>query len=194
MRRQLLSILFLASAILPASSQSVSFTGKVEDVQGTANQFFLDCTDTRLDSALFDLNLFVGQSVSISGQWNGSIASPSVTVDAIQAVPEVFEIGGGAKIGDTSTLGFTAQPGDVAFGVLSLGSSFLPIARGVVFVDLTQSVLGLSGTVGGTGILQLPFQIPNDPSLVGVEIFAQGAVSSGGVLRLTNPDCKEIDD
>jgi hypothetical protein len=177
-----------------AFAQTVTFDAKVEDVQGTQNQFFADCTDTQLTSSLFNLNTFVGQQVRITGQWNGSTANPSVVVTAIQGVPEVFEIAGGAKIGETSALGFTAQPGAAVIGFLSLAPSFAPFgSTDVIFLDASQVVLSRTGTIGGTGVLELPFAIPNSPVLVGVELYGQGAVVAGGFVNLTNPDCKTID-
>ena len=185
--------LFALSA--PAFAQEVTFDGKVEDVSGTTNQFVVDCTDTQLTSGLFDLNLFVGQQVEITGQWNGSAANPSVNVTAIQVVPEVFEIGGGAKIGKTSTLGFTAPTGSTVIGFISLDTSFEPFgADGAIFLDQSQIVLSRTGVVGGAGIIQMPFQIPNNPALVGLDIYGQGAVVNGGFISVTNPDCKTIDD
>ena len=67
-------------------------------------------------------------------------------------------------------------------------------AAGVVFVDLGQTVIGTSGVIPGGGILQTNLQIPADPSLIGLEVFGQGALIDGaGNLTLTNPDCKTID-
>ncbi|QDU68333.1 hypothetical protein [Engelhardtia mirabilis] len=194
MQTTLLAPIALFVLSTSALAQEVTFTGKVEDVSGTTNQFVLGCTDTQLTSAFFNLNLFVGEQVQITGQWNGSAANPSVAVDAISVVPEVFEIGGGTKIGKTSTLGFTAAPGSGALGFISLNTSFTPFgAEGVIFIDQSQIVLSASGTVGGAGVLQIPFQIPNSPALVGLDIYGQGAVVAGGLVSLTNPDCKTID-
>ena len=108
MRRSLSLTLALSLAALltaPADAQSVTFRGKVEDVSGTQNQFVVDCTTTSLTSTAFNLNLFVGQQVEITGDWNGSVGSPSVNVQAIAVVPEVFELGGGAKIGEELKVG-----------------------------------------------------------------------------------------
>ncbi|MDF1800420.1 MAG: hypothetical protein P1V81_14675 [Planctomycetota bacterium] len=197
--RRLLSLTLLlsltAAMTLPADAQSVTFRGKVEDVSGTQNQFFVDCTNTSLTSGAFNLNLFVGQQVEITGQWNGSTAAPSVDVAAIAVVPEVFELGGGAKIGDELKVGFIATPGDLAISRITVAPSFTDLgASGVVFVDLSKTVIGTTGVIPGGGILQHTLQIPNDPSLVGLEIFGQGAlIDSLGNLTLTNPDCKTID-
>lgn len=191
---KLLSLAILATLTTPALAQEVSFTGEIEDVSGTTNQFILDCTGTSLTSSAFNLNQFFDVNVQITGQWNGSATNPSVEVTAITPVPEVFEIGGGAKIGETSNLGFFASPGSQVIGFISTGTGFDPFGSdGVIFLDQNQVVLSMSGTVGGSGNIQMPFQIPNNPSLIGLEIYGQGAVSNAGGFTLTNPDCKEID-
>lgn len=185
------ALLLLAA---PSLAQQVTFQGKVEDVQGTTNQFVLDCTNTSLSSPTIDLNPFVGVTVEITGDWNGSAANPAVVVSSIQAVPETFEIGGGAKIGEFSQLGFVGNPGELALGVLSRAPAFVPYPRanGVILVDVNRKFLQRVRVVGATGIVQEPFFIPNDPALVGFEFFGQGALLGNGV-RMTNPDCKTID-
>ena len=178
-----------------AQAQTVVFRGQIEDVQGTQNQFFLDCTDTSLTSSAFNLNLFMNQSLEITGNWNGSFTNPSVEVTALTPVVESFEIGGGAKIGETSNMTWTGAPGSVAIGRIALDTAFVPLGgdTGVLFLDLSTSVLGRNGVIGGGGILQSNFFIPDNPSLVGLDIYGQGAIITGGVVTLTNPDCKEID-
>ena len=194
MKLPLASLALLFSATV-AQAQEVTFRGQVEDVSGTANQFIVDCTNTSLTSAVFNLNLFLDQEVEITGQWNGSSINPSVSVEAIQAVPEVFEIGGGAKLGEFSSLGFTTQPGTPVFGFLSLAPGFTPFgADSVILIDTTQVVLTRSGVVGGSGILELPFFIPDSPGLIGLELFAQGATLEAGGFVVTNPDCKTVDE
>lgn len=194
MKLAILALLGLAGTPL---AQEVTFLGKVEDVQGTANQFVLDCNGASLSSTLFDLNLFVGQQVEITGQWNGSFFSPAVVVESIQSALENFEIGGGAKIGETSRLGFTGTPGDTAVGFLSTGSGFFPVLgnSAVFLIDPTEIRLTSSGVIGGAGILEIPFLIPNNAALIGVDMFGQGAfVAPDGTITLTNPDCKQISD
>ena len=179
-----------------AAAQDVTFRGKVEDVSGTTNQFFLDCTDVDLTSAAFNLNLFVGAQVEIQGSWNGSVANPAVVVDAITTVPESFEIGGGGKIGELAHPTVTAAPGSLALTFASLSTSFVPFgAAGVGFLGGNPFSTG-SGTIGGAGVLQLNIPVPNDPNLIGVEIYGQAVVIDGGTgaLTFTNPDCKELKD
>jgi hypothetical protein len=189
-----LSLTLLLALSTLASAQSVTLRGKVEDVSGTTGQFFVDCTDVDLSSALFNLNLFVGQQVEIGGTWNGSVGSPAVVVTEIQAVPESFEIGGGGKIGESAQPTVTAAPGSLAFTFASMSSSFLPLGTaGTGFLGGVVVPTG-SGTVGGSGILELSIQIPNDPTLVGFNVFGQAVVVDPGLTAFwfTNPDCKEL--
>jgi hypothetical protein len=189
-----LSLTLLLALSTLASAQTVTLRGKVEDVSGTTGQFFVDCTDVDLSSALFNLNLFVGQQVEIGGTWNGSVGSPAVVVTEIQAVPESFEIGGGGKIGKSAQPTVTAAPGSLAFTFASMSSSFLPLGTaGTGFLGGAVVPTG-SGTVGGSGILQLSIQIPNDPTLVGFNVFGQAVVVDPGLSAFwfTNPDCKEL--
>ena len=189
----LLPLSLLALSALSAA-QDVTMRGKVEDVSGTTGQFFLDCTDVDLSSGIFDLNLFVSQQVEIQGTWNGSVTNPSVIVNAIQVVPETFEIGGGGKIGELAHPTVTGAPGSLAVTFASFSTSFVPFGgAGTGFLGGNVFPTG-AGTIGGTGILQLDIPVPDDTSLIGVEIYGQGAIVGGGFVTLTNPDCKELDD
>lgn len=180
---------------LPSPAQEVTLRGKVEDVQGTQNQFVLDCTAAALTSTQFDLNAFVGLSVELSGTWNGSSTAPSLAVTAIATTDESYEIGGGAKLGEISVQRFAAAPGTAVLGLLSLQPGFLPLGEpGTVLIDLGQSVLQASGVVGGSGVLELPFLIPNNPNLLGLDFYGQGALIAGAGVTLTNPDCKTVED
>lgn len=193
MLKQLATLLCLPTLALAANAQDVHFVGKVENVSGTNNQFFVDCTSTALTSALVDLNAWVGQTVEIQGNWNGSASEPGVSVNAVSSATESFELGGKFELGENAVVGFTGNPGDTAIGFLSLGSGFSTTAAGsVVFLDPGQVVLSLSGVIGGLGDAEFEFTIPNVPSIAGIEVFGQGAIVSATTTALTNPDCKTI--
>ncbi len=189
-----LSLAFLLASFALASAQSVTLRGKVEDVSGNPGQFFLDCTNVDLSSADFDLNLFVGAQTEIHGTWNGSSTSPAVLVTAIQVVPESFDLGGGGKLGSIAKPSVTGAPGSLAVTYASTSTSFAPLgAWGTALLGGSPFLTG-SGTIGGTGTLELVITIPNDPTLAGVDIFGQGAVVDlvAGTVLLTNPDCKTL--
>lgn len=190
-----LSVLLLGSALFCSISaaQSVTVRGKVEDVG--ANQFVIDCTNTTLVSATFNLNLFVGQEVLLTGAWNGSTAAPSINVQTIVNSIGGFEIPSNPKIGGTLRLGQTGTPGDAVFFLASAASGFLPIgADNTLLLDPATAFRAGSGVIPALGVLETSINLPNDPSLLGVIAHGQAAVFSSGftVLTLTNPDCKEI--
>ncbi len=188
-------LLTLTASLLLASTavaQEVTFRGKDEDVSGTQNQFFVDCTDVDLTSALFDLNDFIGMQTLITGTWNGSRVSPAVLVSDISVVPETFEIGGGGKLGDDMTFGITGPDGAFAAAFFSMDSDFLNLRQGVVLIDLARSSKIAQGTIPPIGNIEWTVTIPNDPTLVGLTGYGQGFYVSGGRLTITNPDCKEV--
>lgn len=188
----------MAAALLAlaatAPAQDVVLRGKVEDVSGTTNRFVVDCTDTALTSAAFDLNAWVGQQVELTGTWNGSSASPSVEVTAIAPIAESFEIGGGAKIGDQAVFAVTSNPGDLTVMFAALGAGFAPTRRaGTLLLDANPIVEIGSGVVRGDGRLEITVDIPDDPSIVGIEVFGQALIAfAAGGKTWSNPDCKTI--
>jgi hypothetical protein len=147
-----------------------------------------------VSSTLFDLGLLVGQHVELGGNWNGSVVAPAIVVTAVQAVPKSFEITGPPKIGKLVHPTVTAAPGSVAFAFVAVTNAFLPLGAAGTGVLGGVIVPTGSGTVGGTGVLQLNLTIPNDPILVGVDAIGQAVVVDPGLAAFwfTNPDCIEI--
>lgn len=196
-RTMKLSYLPLSLLVLSplAAAQSVMLRGKVEDVSGTSGQFFVDCTGVDLSSAAFNLNLFVGSQTEIHGTWNGSSTNPAIVVTDIQVVPESFEIGGGGKIGEAAKPTVTGAPGSLAVTFASTSTSFAPLgAWGSSFLGGNPFHTG-TGTIPGGGKLELSVHVPNDPTLIGVDVFGQGAIidTVAGSVLLTNPDCKTLE-
>lgn len=179
--------------VLPAMSQTLTFRGQVEDVQGT-NDFLVDCTNVQLSSSLFDLNLFVGQQTQITGNWNGSNTLPTVVVTAISVITESFGMGGNAKIGGDLRFDVTSTPGDITAIYGAEGFGFFPIGMlGAVQLDPTSVFLVALGTIPGGGNLEFEFTVPNDPTLVGMTFYSQAIVVSPSAPNfITNSDCKTI--
>jgi len=190
-----MGLVFLSAAAPASFAQQVRLRGKVEDVQHTQNQFFVDGTDVQLSSTMFDLNPFVGLQTELRGDWNGSFSSPAIVVTAIEVVPETFEIGGGGKIGEKLVFGVTSTPGDFTVMLAALDNGFAPTRRSGVFPPRPQPAARdrLRRDPGG-GNLEIDVSIPDDPILVGLEVLGQAILrlSAGGSLW-TNPDCKTID-
>jgi hypothetical protein len=188
-----LSLLTLSSL---AAAQHATLRGKVEDVSGTTDQFIIDCANVDLTSATFDLNLFVGSHVEIQGIWDGSTTSPLVDVTAILEVPESFELGGGGKIGSPLKPSVTGTPGALAITMGAVSNAFLPLGTfGTILLGGTTFHTG-SGTIPAGGTLELSIEVPNDPTLVGVDVFGQAAILDTGAstLLFTNPDCQTLSD
>ena len=107
------SLVFSAAA----SAQSLNFSGIVESVPGSANRYTVACSNAELLSPDVDLMPFVNQHVHITGEWNVSYTDPIVYVEAVQAVPQIFALGGTGQIGMDLKVSFDADPGTV--GVLT---------------------------------------------------------------------------
>jgi hypothetical protein len=184
------SLVFSAAA----SAQSLNFSGIVESVPGSANRYTVACSNAELLSPDVDLMPFVNQHVHITGEWNVSYTDPIVYVEAVQAVPQIFALGGTGQIGMDLKVSFDADPGTVAFSQIATEPFFLSIGgSGTLFIDLSKVVGSTNGVVPASGTLEANLPIPNNPAFVGLELYAQGATfDSQGVLNLTNPDCKTI--
>lgn len=179
----------LAFALPAQAVQDVVLRGEIEDAPGFG-QFELDFTDVRLTSATIDLSNFVETKVEIEGTWNGSAVNPAIEVTSVSPAPELFEIGVRPRIGRESYLGFEGSPGDVVVGVISGGDAFIPFADGqVALIDPNLVVLTLFGGINGSGEAELEFGVPDNPSLVGLPVHAQGAIVSTSTfeVQVTNP-------
>ena len=184
----------LVSLSLSAGAQSVSFRGEVDDVQGTVNQFVVQCTNVSLSSTTLNLNLFEDGDFLIEGTWNGSFTNPAVVVNALTPVIEDFDFGGGAKLGDFANFEIRADAGDqVSVIGTTTGPGFFPLpSAGAVLVGLDGLELYASGTVPAGGFLQLNVPIPNNPALEGVTVYTQALLSTPTGFRLTQSDCKTL--
>lgn len=184
------SLVFTAAA----SAQSLNLSGTVESVPGMPNRYTVACSNAVLVSPDVDLNAFVNQHVHITGEWNVSYTDPIVYVETIQAVPQIFALGGTGQIGTDLMVGFTADPGTIAFSQIATEPFFLSIGgSGTLFIDMSKVVGSTNGVVPASGKLEVGLPIPNNPAFVGLELYAQGATfNSQGALYLTNPDCKTI--
>jgi hypothetical protein len=187
-------LLALLAGTNVAFGQAVTFRGKVEDVPGTANQFFVGGTNTQLTSPTIGLNAFLGQQVLINGVWNASMTSPSVTVQSISIVPRTFEVGGNGSLGGQMSFAAFGNPGESALLAMALQPSFLPMAAlGVVFLDPSTWIVVGTGAIGLDGDFEVALPIPNDPVFLGVNAFGQGAIFGPGIAALiTNPDARKI--
>lgn len=189
-------------ALFASSSfaQEVTFDGKVEDGENVCYycpgfDFVLDNTHVSLVSPNIPLLPLVGQYVHGTGMWNGSTTAPKITVTTIQVVPQSFSIGGNGSIGGEMRFTANAAPGSLAILTLGFKDGFVPFgAWGTLFLAPNQMIVLGQGTTDGGGEFSIEIDIPDQPALIGLHVFGQGAVvPPGGLLSLTNSDLKILD-
>jgi hypothetical protein len=194
---------FVAGMALFASSsfaQEVTFDGKVEDGENVCYycpgfDFVLDNTHVSLVSPTIALLPLVGQYVHGTGMWNGSTTAPKITVTAIQVVAQSFSIGGNGSIGGEMQFTVNAVPGSSAIALLAFKDGFVPFGSwGTLFLAPSQMIVLGQGTTDGGGEFSIDIDIPDQPALIGLQVFGQGAVvPPSGLLHLTNSDLKILD-
>lgn len=193
--------LFLTIPLLAASALAQSFTirGDVDAIQGT-NLFELDCTRIRLVSTAVDLQALHNASRQQNIEYDMQVVDVSaggltiLSVLSAVAVPEVFDMGN-LRFGRTETWDLRGIAGSLyeiwvndrnATSLLAL-----PTFSNSWFVG-PGAVRIFAGTLTG-GFVQIPFQMPTIPALVGVEFTSQALLMSpSNVLSLTHADCKDV--
>ena len=196
-----IAVTLLATVLaLPLLAQEITFSGKCEDGEDVCYycpgyDYVLASPPPRLLGSNVNLAPFAGKQVRGTGIWNGSTTAPVITVTSIQAVEQTFSIGGSATIGKKISFTAIGNPGDFAAIALSLVDGFIPVpGYGAVLLN-SQSMFVLGqGTVDGGGEFDITFDIPNDPALVGLNLFGQAVtVGPSGVPMLTNNDLNTIE-
>jgi len=146
---------------------------------GTVQGPFMFCTDggdggaglsmTAHPQCLPDVDLL---DCSFTGGEGGEPGSPDcdpgVTGQPIQqfagdlttlaGVAHRFEITSPAREGDAASLSFHGQPGELAFGVVSLDTTpvFNPVLKGTLIPDATPFVWFYAGVIPGSGVRTIP--------------------------------------
>lgn len=182
----------LLTSLLSAQTQIVR--GKVEDVQNTQNQFFLDCTHLPVVSTALNLNLWVGQQAILQVINVGTASAPVLRIDAATATAKVFDMGN-LRLGQSARWEVTAPAGSFAFMFLN----FTDFTTYSPFGGFGTWLLGNGAATVASGVtnLQNQFEINYTmaviPSLVGVSLTSQALVGDHGTWFLSNPDCKSIE-
>lgn len=183
---------FLLATLLPA--QSVTLRGTIEDVQGTANQFFLDGTNVSLFSTALNLNQLQGQQLVMQVVDVGVPGAPLVRVDSAVPATQILNMGN-LRLGQTSTFDAVAPTNSLAcfFLDLTANTSFFPLFDwGSWVLSPTPVPIGASFTTA-PNLVQMPFTTPADPSLTGLHITCQALICEpGGLWYLSNPDDKTV--
>ena len=109
MRIQRLLFLLPLTCTLATSiaAQTTTLRGKVEDVPGTANQFFLDGTNLPMVSTVLNLNTVVGQQAIMQVVNIGTPTVPVIRVDSSVPTTQVMDMGN-LRLGQSSTFEVTA--------------------------------------------------------------------------------------
>lgn len=187
----LLSCVLLSTAFTCAQTETLR--GKVEDVPGTANQFFLDGTNLPLVSTALNLNAWLGQQAILQVVNIGTATAPVIRVDAAVATTKIMDMGN-LRLGQSSTFEVFAPAGSAAFMFMDFTSNtgFLPLPGLGVWLLGFAPYLHAGGITNGAGVFQAAFATPANPSLVGLEVTTQALVGDHGAWFFSNPDSKTV--
>ncbi|MBK9387932.1 MAG: hypothetical protein IPN34_24205 [Planctomycetes bacterium] len=190
--KRLASLLASLALSLTASAQEVTLYGDVEDVQGTVNQFFLDCTSIQLQSAAIQLATFQGQYVKLRGNNIGTAAAPRIEVTAIEPFAQVTNLGGDRRPGTRFEIDLFLPAGTPYALYLGVGEGFVPLGSFGTWYLGANSLLYATGMTAGP-ITTIFAPIPNQPQLVGLDLRVQTIyLPSGGEPIASNVDCKAV--
>lgn len=170
-----------------AAAQTVTVHGDLENVGG---QFVFSCTPLTLVSGGPDLQPFLGMNVVATGT---VVGTDTFSVQTIAADPNEFEISNDVSVGGTIDFEVSGQPGTQVQIWIALADDFNVVKKQGLFLDTSSLFLLAQGVITGGGDFEITFNVPNDPTLAGVEIFAQAVfLEPGGGFTLGNADCVTI--
>lgn len=191
---RILSFLPLAVFAASVAAQTVTLRGKVEDVQGTQNQFFLDGTNLPLVSTALNLNTLVGQQAIMQVVDIGTPAAPLIRVDSSVPTTKVMDMGN-LRLGQSSTFEVNAPAGSAAFMFMDFqdNTGFLPVGGlGTWLLGLAPYLLA-GGITDGQNQFEAQFFTPPNPQLLGLRITSQALVGDHGTWFFSNPDNKTVE-
>lgn len=177
-----------------ALAQTTTLRGKVEDVQGTQNQFFLDSTTVPLVSTALNLNTWLGQDAVLQVVNVGTATAPVLRVDAAAATVGIMDMGN-MRLGQSSTWEVFAPTGSFALIAIDFTSNtgFVPLGEFGGYVLGANPVLLAGGFTNGPGVFQVVVTTIQDQTLVGLEITSQAIVGDpGNTWYFSDPDSKTV--
>lgn len=186
------SILLGAALVLGSnlSAQGQVLRGKIED-NPTTQTFFLSCTKLPLTSTVLNLNSLVGQQLEMTVT---QLPSGSLNVLTAAPIAKVFDMGN-LRLGRADRWQITGSPGEAAGMFLTAFdlTGYLPLgAAGTWLLGPTWLTIA-TGQINPLGLLEVSFQPPNVPQLVGTTWTAQGArMSTTKGAYFANSDCKVL--
>ncbi len=183
----------LLSLTAALSAQTQTLRGKVEDVQNTQNQFYLDCTGIPMVSTALNLNLWVGQEAVLQVVNVGTAQAPVLRVDAAAATAKVFDMGN-LRLGQSNRWEINAPAGSFGFMFLDFtaNTAYTPFGQFGTWLLGPGAATLASGMTNGQNQFEINFTMPVIPGLIGTSMTGQGLVGTQGVWSFTNPDCKTI--
>ena len=176
------------------SAQTQTLRGKVEDVQNTQNQFFLDCTNLPVVSSALNLNAWVGQQAILQVVNVGTATAPVLRIDAAVATTKVFDMGN-LRLGQGARWEVDAPAGSFAFMFLNFTSltSYTPFGAFGTWLLGNGAATIASGVTNSQNQFEITYTMPVIPALVGVSMSSQALVGDHGTWFFSNPDCKSIE-
>ncbi|MCA8964183.1 MAG: hypothetical protein H6838_00435 [Planctomycetes bacterium] len=183
----------LLSLTAALSAQTQTLRGKVEDVQNTQNQFFLDCTNIPLVSTALNLNAWVGQQAILQVVNVGTAQAPVLRVDAATATAKVFDMGN-LRLGQTHRWQVDAPAGSFAFMFLDFtaNTTYTPFGQYGTWLLGPGAATLASGVTNAQNQFEINFTMPSIPGLLGTSMTGQALVNTQGNWFFANPDCKTI--
>jgi hypothetical protein len=191
------SFLAVTACLLTASfaaAQTETLRGKVEDVQGTPNSFFLDGTNLPLVSTALNLNAWVGQQAVMQVVDIGTAAAPLLRVDAAIATTKVMDMGN-MRLGQTSTWQVAAPNGSFALIAVDFtaNTGFFPLGSFGSYLLGASPVLLASGFTNPANVFEVQLTTPPDQTLLGLGVTSQAIVGEpGNTWYFSNPDNKTV--
>lgn len=176
------------------TAQTATLRGKVEDVQSTANQFYLDGTNLPLVSTALNLNLWLGQQAILQVVNVGTATAPVIRVDSAVATTQVMDMGN-LRLGHTSSFQVFAPAGSAAFVFMDFTSNtgYLPVGGFGVWLLGLAPYLHAGGITNGANVFQAPFATPALPALIGLQVTSQAFVGDHGTWFVSNADGKTVE-
>lgn len=190
----LLSALFAATVATATTAQTHTVRGSIENVQGTTNQFFLDCTNLRLTSSALNLNLWMGPNLALEVVDIGTPGAPLLDVRSATPTNAAMDMGN-LRAGRSDRWQVRAPAGSLAFVLFDLtaNTSFRPMAPYGTFLLGNGAQTLASGTTNALGVWEFSVAIPASAApFVGTAVTSQALLLGGGTAWFSEPDCKTL--
>ena len=187
--------LLTAVCILSAAATAqTTIRGKVEDVQGTANQFYLDGTNIPVVSNVLNLNQWQGQHAFLDVTNIGTAASPVLRIDAATPTAKMIDMDN-LRLGQTRTWEVFAPTGSFAviFVDWTANARFVPVPTFGGAWLMGAQPFTLDAGVTGAGVFQTSFTMPNNPAFLGLEVSSQALVGAQNAWQFSNVDSKVVE-